>query len=438
MKIKSPKFKNILDNLKGKLYKFGQLIYLTCLNFNDNQLYESANSCSFGFIFSFAPLPLMTLTLMVGLLRNSKTILNYVLKFIEQFKNVFDLTPVLKEVMNMKSLSVIDFVLAIWVIWMARKLFATVVQAMSRIFKSVTKRNTLWYQLIMFVIEFLLIFIIIALIIGIFCLNRLNSFPVFQQLNDFLPLVFLAKLSTNAEFVIYSIIFVFTALIYKLGPGVEIKRKTSIFYAALSTISFYITSRFIRFFFNSSNYSLVYGAISSLIILMILVWFFFSIFLFCAQMMHSRIFLDSLSFGVLYLAPVKENELTKWGKFILKVFRKPVADTTKYSTKTYKQGDKIFSAGENADYVYYIRSGNVTRISAENKTSVLKEGSFFGEIHCILNQTRTDTATAKTECSITAIKSHDFIKLLRNNPKASAKAISKVSKYTAELYENEQ
>lgn len=428
----------IKESLKIKLNKFSQLIYLTCINFDDNQLYASANSCSFGFVFSFVPITLMTLTLMVGLLRSNSTILNYVLSFIEKFKDIFDLTPFLTEVMNTKSVSWIEVFLGIWVIWMARKLFATVIQAMSRIFNSITKRKPIWNQVIMILLEFLLILIIIALMIGIFCLNRLADLPFFQSLNDFLPLGFLAKLSTNAEFIIFIIIFLFTLLIYKLGPSVKPKKRIQVFYAAVSTIVFYITTLFVRHFFNPSNYNLIYGAISTILILMMQVMMFFYIFLFFAQMMHSTMFLDSLSFGVLYLAPSKENELTKWGKFILKIFRTPIADTTKYSTKEFKKDQIIFNINDDADSVYYIRSGLISRIAEDGTETTLKEGCFFGEMHCILNQSRTDTAIAKTDCVITILKSEEFLQLLKNNPKAAAKALSKVSSYTAELYEEEE
>ena len=61
-----------------KLTKMGQIVYLTCSNFEANNLWESASSCSFGFIFSFVPLALIILTVLVGIIRVSPGILEYV------------------------------------------------------------------------------------------------------------------------------------------------------------------------------------------------------------------------------------------------------------------------------------------------------------------------------------------------------------------------
>ena len=80
LKNKTPKIKIKLKRSQ-KLTKLGQIIYLTCSNFQGNNLWESASSCSFGFIFSFVPLALIILTVLVGILRVSPGILEYVNAF---------------------------------------------------------------------------------------------------------------------------------------------------------------------------------------------------------------------------------------------------------------------------------------------------------------------------------------------------------------------
>ena len=72
MKNKTPKIKIKLKRSQ-KLTKIGQIIYLTCTNFGNNNLLESASACSFGFIFSFVPLALIIPTRTVKIIKVSGT-----------------------------------------------------------------------------------------------------------------------------------------------------------------------------------------------------------------------------------------------------------------------------------------------------------------------------------------------------------------------------
>lgn len=419
-----------------RLKKTGQLIYLTTANSFTNNIFESANSCSFGFIFSFIPITLIILSLMVGLLQLRPSILNYILDYIKPLSSVIDLDYLVAQVLSLKSFSFVELLLAFWVIWMARKLFASVLGAISKIFKSVTGGKTLINQLISFVIEFLLVIIIVMVMLFIFSINRLMERPEIQEIFDDLPFHMLKKISTNASLFVYLVIFFFTTVIYKICSHIKPRFGICSFYAALSTLAFFCCSTLISLFFDPANYNLIYGAISSLLLLMMRVWFFFNIFLYFAQMLFCSAYLDTLSFALLYMLP-EEEDLSKWVRFKRSLFRKPAVIQQKYAVKKYKYGDTIYTIGEQADCVYYILKGTVYRYSEDNSITVLKAGSFFGEMHCLLNQPRTNTTIAQAECEIVIIESEDFIDMLKKDNRASSKAISKVSQYTEEIYINE-
>lgn len=422
----------IKEQINKRLIKVGQLIYLTCQNFLANNLFESANSCSFGFIFSFVPLLLIILTILVTVLKTVPSVFQYILLISDQFKDIIDLTGIIDQIMKIKSISFLEIFLALWVIWMARKMFSSVLSGMNKIFKSVSKRRTLTKQLFVFLCEFLLVIIIVLIIFGVFCLNRLLDLPIFAELTSNDSSKLLSRISSNASFVMYFVIFCFTTIIYRMGSGIRPKLGLCIFYSLCSTLCFYCCALILHKFFNTTNYNLIYGTISSVLILMMQVWFFFNIFLFFAQMLFATTYLDILSFGILYLLP-EVDDSSKWSIFKRYLFRRPATKQTKYKIKKYYPGDSIYKKGDNANCVYYICKGTVCRYSDDN-TTMLREGSFFGEMHCVLNQGRTNTAVAHTYCEITIIESKEFLELLQNNPKAATKAISKVSSYTAEIY----
>lgn len=430
-------FAKLKKRIMTRFRKIGQLVYLTGVNFLENNLFESANSCAFGFIFSFIPLTLIILTVIVGLLKSNPSVLQFFMDYINRFNEVVDISSIVNQVLGIKSISFLEIILAFWVIWMARKLFSSVLGSINKIFKNMARRKTLINQLFSFLVEFLLIVLIIAVMLFVFVLNRIIELPAFRDAMDDLPVNLLDRLSSNASLIIYLIIFVFTVVLYRMGSAAKPKMGLCFFYALCSTVCFYFTAKLIHVFFNPSNYNLIYGAISSLLILMMQVWFFFNIFLFFAQMLFSTEYLDMLSFALLYLLPNVEDS-SKWAVFKRNLFRKPAVIQTKYPVKKFKIGEKIYSKGDVADCVYYICHGTVCRISADDSVTLLKEGSFFGEMHCILNQNRTNTTVAQSDCEITIIGSHDFLELLQKNAKASSKAISKVSSYTEELYHVEQ
>ena len=139
MKNKTPKIKIKLKRSQ-RLTKMGQIVYLTCSNFDANNLWESASSCSFGFIFSFVPLALIILTVLVGIIRVSPGILEYVNVFAQEIESIVDIRPFLNNIINKRNFHIVDVFLAFWIIWMARKLFQSIVRALNKIFNSVIKQ----------------------------------------------------------------------------------------------------------------------------------------------------------------------------------------------------------------------------------------------------------------------------------------------------------
>lgn len=424
----------ILAKLKQRLIrrfkKIGQLFYLTSANAFNNNIFESANSCSFALIFSFIPISLIIMLILVGLLKNNQNLLEYIITSIENVSSLVDVSSVMDTLLNMKSFSLIDFVLGIWIIWMARKLFSSTLGAINKIFKSVSGSRPLINQLFSFFVEFFLVIIIVFVMLLIFLLNQFLEIPSIQQIIDDSPLELLARIGNNASILSYIVIFIFTSVIYRMCSGVKPKISYCIFYAFLSTVTFYFFSNLLTLFFNPSNYNLIYGAISSLLILMMRVWFFFNIFLFFAQMLFCALYLDSLSFLLLYILPDDEKSSSKWAKLKRKLFTNPAVVKTKYEIKKFKFSEKIYSEGDRPDWVYYLLKGTVYRYAKDDSITELKPGSFFGEMHCVLNQQRTDTIIAQSDCEIAVIDAKEFLDLLNKDNRASSKAISKVAKYT--------
>ena len=94
------------------------------------------------------------------------------------------------------------------------------------------------------------------------------------------------------------------------------------------------------------------------------------------------------------------------------------------SISNYRKNQKVFSQGDPADAVFYIREGRVKVcvISEQGKEAVValhEKGDFFGE-GCLLGQPlRLATVAAMTDCVIMRIEKAGMVRALHDEPKFS-------------------
>jgi CRP/FNR family cyclic AMP-dependent transcriptional regulator len=97
--------------------------------------------------------------------------------------------------------------------------------------------------------------------------------------------------------------------------------------------------------------------------------------------------------------------------------------------ETYEKNQKIFSQGDVADTVFFIRKGKVkiTVLSEHGKEAVVgifAEGQFFGEACLDKAKLRTATSHALEDCLITSITRPAMLAALSGEPKFSAFFVS--------------
>ena len=411
-----------------KLLHFSQFIFLTFSNFNTNNLWESASSCSFGFVFSFMPVSLIIVAILTSIVRIFPEIEIYISNYANQFSAIIDIEPLLSNITKIQHIHFFDIFLSLWVIWMARKLFSSILIAMNKIFRKTSKRKTTVNQLISFISEFFLVLAIILVIIASFTINKILKFSFFETARSLFPMIFSRSSNLIFSSAFYILIFILSLYFFKIGSGTKPKMRLCIFYSLLNTFATFVLSALLNSFLNTSNYNIIYGTISALIILMLKVYFFFVIFLFIAQMIFVSQFFDTLILNELYLLPdLFENRFFKKIRRIL--FINPVSNETSRNTVLFNGGETIFDSEDSSDFVYFICQGFVT-IANENEKSVqlIHQGSFIGETNCILGKSRGAKAIAQTQCRLIKISREDFFKIINASTQASKKAMKKITR----------
>lgn len=87
-----------------------------------------------------------------------------------------------------------------------------------------------------------------------------------------------------------------------------------------------------------------------------------------------------------------------------------------FEIETYEPGDIIFHEGDEGDCVYFIHSGEVEIVRAQDGhpqvIAQLGKGQYFGEMALITNARRNATVRAASKLRVAALGKKDFLTLL--------------------------
>jgi len=87
--------------------------------------------------------------------------------------------------------------------------------------------------------------------------------------------------------------------------------------------------------------------------------------------------------------------------------------------KEVEQGTLIFEEGEQGDCMYIILSGEIEIHKGKTMLAVLKEKEVFGELSLLDAETRSASATAKTDCLLFKIDQEPFYELIESRPEVA-------------------
>lgn len=84
-----------------------------------------------------------------------------------------------------------------------------------------------------------------------------------------------------------------------------------------------------------------------------------------------------------------------------------------------EQGTLIFEEGEPGDCMYIIFTGEIKIHKGKTTLAILEEKEVFGELSLLDAETRSATATAKTDCFLFKIDQEPFYELIESRPEVA-------------------
>ncbi len=409
-----------------------QTAYLAVTFFMRNDLLSYASACTLNFLFSFIPIVMMVLVILVRILHTAPDTVMALLRYSDDFVRFFNIDRVVTSIQEIKTITNFEIIIAFTIILMARRFFSSVILGMRRIFRHAIPSRPLIHQFIILAGEASIVIIISLSIFMVITFRTISNLPLLGFIAERHPLIASSASELFISIFPFFLIFFMTFFCYKAGTRTRPSFFLSIIMAASSTATFWLFQKFMKIFINVNRYNLVYGVLSNIIVLLMEVFVFFVIFLFFAQVLYVCQFLDILLLSELYLLPGR-NETKP--AFIVRrlLFIRPDALLDEVNVINLKAGEYVYHSGDSGTDSFYVLKGTI-QVSRLNNVTFFDKGDFFGEAACILDEVRSEDALAYSDVTIMRISSETFFTLVEHNRFVNRRALSKISNYFAKFY----
>ena len=408
-----------------------QCLYLTIKYFLQNRLLSFAGACSFSFLFSVIPIFMMIIMILVMILHASPKAITTILEVIPEIQKYLDAESVIKSVQSIKTVHSFEIFVGLFIFWMARRFFASVTDSLQNIFHNQTKRKAVINQFFTFAVELLSVSLVCILIFAYMSLQTISSLPIFSrfpQLTFVYEGIFSAdSLKLLPDILLFAVITVF----YRTNSGTKPGFRLCLISGTLCTASFMFFRKLLNMFLNVGQYNLIYGVLGHVIILLMEIYFFFTFFLFFAQLIFSIQFLNELLLGELYLLPKNDSKTLTFSIRRILFIKPDFLIANGVQILHLKTGEELFKAGDYGTDAYYVSKGCLKFTYSDNDDDYIlaHRGEFFGETACILNQLRKFSASAAIDTDVVKIDSETFKFLIHQNQEASRKALRQITSY---------
>ena len=412
---------------------FSQSIFLTAKYFLQNRLLSFAGACAFSFLFSVIPLFMMVIMVLVRFLHASPNTVSAIISAIPALENYLNSDFVIQSVQSIRTVSSFEIIAGLFILWMARRFFASIFDSMQNIFHTQVQRKAFFNQILTFVTEIVIVLVASAVFFAYISLQTIASLEFLREIPQF-DFIYYGLLSGKLihflpNFLIFSVITV----LFRSASGTKPSLTLCMAISLLCTTSFWVFRILMHFFLNVSRYNLIYGVLGNVIVLFMDIFFFFVFFLIFAQFIYVVQFFDELLLGELYLLP--DIDQVSLGAGIKRAFFiRPdfLIAKNKSNVLSFSPGQIIFNKDDSDNFAYYIIKGSVKLIPELEFPDVnvlLHRGNFFGETACILDQQRNVTAMAVISTRIIKIDSERFRFLIHQNPEAAKKILKQISPF---------
>lgn len=395
--------------------------------FGKNELANHAAAGAYGFLLSAAPAFLLAALLLSWLLRSSPETAAELLSGLGEMGGVINIKSISDSYLSVEKAGLPGLLAGLNLLWTARLFALSIQRGLRVVFSgSEVRKNHIRNNLMPFGIElaamiFALLFTLsskVAMLV-IQALGIAAMFPslmhILEWVGTLLPVAGLGLLSYTA---------------YRLIPIKAPGRKAALKGALLCVGAYWLTSFAFGTLVDTSRYNLVYGALGSLMLLLVNIYFFFLFFFLGSQLAFVMDSYDALLFSRFRRISAAEGFETSLLE--KKLFSSPEAALKKYLC-SFDKGDLIFRKGDKDNSIYFLVSGKTgiylddTNENGLEPIAILESGSFIGEMAYLLGESRSANMRAESDVLALQLPTELFEGILRTDPATSRHVIESLS-----------
>lgn len=409
-----------------------QTIFLTTKLFLRNKLLSYAGACSFSFLFSVIPVFMLIILILVQILHASQETIRTFIESIPEIQQYFSTEYAIKALQGFGFFNVHQIVLVFFILWMARRAFASILDSFLAIFHRQVTRKAVITQIATFFIEVLTICVTAGLIFTYGSLRAVSKIPLLDKFPAVLQILNKVLSMWSFNYLPYLLLFAIINVVFRTAPGTHPAKKLCAFSGILCTLSFCVLHKIMHLFLNTKRYSMIYGVLDQVIITFMDIFFFFVIFLYFAQFVYALQFFEDVLITELYLMPKKQDN-----SFISKIIKKIMIQPDFFIRHNMEiirlsNGDIVYAPGSNDNDVYIVLSGEIERKAEDsNESEILTKSCFFGDVECLLSVPKRKLTKAKGDAQIARISSKTFHRIAKRTPEISENILSQFQKYIA-------
>jgi len=405
------------DSFFGLIWRhfqvFLQKVSLSVDLFIKNELFNHAGATAFFFLLSIPPLFLLLLIAFDRYLASYAGASALFFEFMKEIHENLDQDLLIKIGLLNVNTTAIGVLGLLNLLWAGRAIITAIQRGLGVIFPAEKIRPPLVMNIFSFIILSILFMVSVLITfasIGLsFVKNLLAGNAIVQTF-------FQSLLPAIRSFFPFLIIVLLIFLAYRYVPAQRPKTAPSLFGAISCAFSVFLVHILFSRFFTITQYSVVYGVLGSLILMVLWIYFSFVVFFFFAEYTYVSDKLDVLVLERMYFFRIRQ-ELK--GKKIAKfLFSHPKRIFEKYAGR-YHPGETLFLEGDKSTDIYFVDRGSIhifRKIDGrDHKIATIPEGSVFGEMAYLLDENRTATAITATESILLILTPDIFEELLKVN-----------------------
>lgn len=409
-------------HVRERINWFTQVGYVTLNLFQKTEMQNQAAAAAYYFLLSVIPLVLLLFFTFNSILVDYPDLYGRFFPLFNSIDKMLDI-GLLKNLNRSSGVGKLTGGVSILtLIWSSRGLLNSVVNSFGIIFSDFGRRGAISSGLISLSIVPLAILVVSLSISGSYINDHLDLYLTSQPVVD--------RLLTD---LFHALRFLFPALLlwyivfsayYRITPKKPRLSLTTIS-SALCALSILALKHFLIDSPKIAQYNQTYGAIGNMVFVLICVYSVFVVFYLWAQFLHCAGKIDVIALEKIFIESAEKSGLAKKIEDFL--FRRSSRIFQKYG-RAYATGEMVIRQGDKSNTVYYLYKGELgfyrEQGAGRTKLGILKSGEIFGEMAYFLNEARTATVLAESECFLFVISPDTLEALLRDSPTLSRKIIA--------------